>query len=87
MLAVVKELWFRIDAGRDMVELAAQEVAKMLVEIDVLKDELSALNYIWKVLNSKKEWVNWDDFNSLFATGIFKQAIISKSKTLDQAAK
>jgi hypothetical protein len=46
MLAVVKELWFKIDAGRDMIELELTLVAKMLVEIGVIPDESSAIKYI-----------------------------------------
>lgn len=86
MLAVVKEIWFRIDAGRDMVELPTIEVARMLVDIGVLNDELNAKKFIWRITSSQKDMVNWDDFNSLFATGIFKQSVISKSKSLEAAA-
>jgi len=46
MLAVLKELWFKIDAGRDMIELEIKLVAKMLVEIGVVPDESVALKYI-----------------------------------------
>lgn len=33
MLEVVKELWFKIDGGRDLVELPAIDVARMLSEV------------------------------------------------------
>jgi hypothetical protein len=46
MLAVVKELWFKIDDGRDMIELELKLVAKMLVEIGVIPDESAAIKYI-----------------------------------------
>ena len=80
MVAVIKELWFRIDAGRDLVELSSMEVARLLVDVGALNNANSALSYIQKVTNARKEWVTWDDFNSLFAAGIFKQAIIMKAK-------
>ncbi len=46
MLAVVKELWFKIDDGRDMIELELSKVAKMLVEIGVIPDESVAIKYV-----------------------------------------
>jgi len=43
------------------------------------------LNYIHKSNHkgsSDNKWVTWDDFNSLFATGILKQALIMKARLL-----
>jgi hypothetical protein len=84
MLDVVKQLWFKLDGGRDMIEMELRLVARMLVDFEVIQDESSAIKYIWRIIDAKKNWVDWDDFNSLFATGIFKSAIIRKAKQIKE---
>jgi len=87
MLEVVKQLWFKLDGGRDMIEMELRLVARMLVDFQVIQDESSAIKYIWRIIDAKKNWVDWDDFNSLFATGIFKSAIIRKAKQIKEQSK
>lgn len=84
MLDVIKGLWFSIDAGRDVEEIETEAVARMLVQMDAMRSTYAARQYIFTKTDKKTRFLSWDDFNVLFATCIFKHAIVAKSNSLSE---
>ena len=48
-------------------------------QFSAFPDHSTAKKYIWETIQAKKDFLDWNDFNSLFSKGIFKDAIIGKA--------
>ena len=86
MLAAVRDVWFEVDGGRGMTELECEAVAFKLCAFQALPDHSTAQKYISNVIQANKKFLSWDDFNSIFSKGIFKEAIINKAQSLGSSA-
>ena len=81
MLAEVRKVWFDLDAGGGKLELETDVVAFKLCSspFAAFPDHSTAKKYIWDCIQAKKDQLDWNDFNSIFSKGIFKDAIIGKA--------
>ena len=87
MLAAVRDLWFELDDGRGVLELECNRVARKLCSaFQAFPDHSTAQKYIWNVIQAKKNLLSWDDFNSIFSKGIFKETLINKAQSLSKGA-
>ena len=83
MLATVRDIWLELDRGRGVVELECEAVAFKLCSFQAFPDHSTAQKYIWKLIQAKKDTLSWDDFNSIFSKGIFKDVVIRKAQSLN----
>jgi hypothetical protein len=73
MSRTVKDVWNKVDNGRDQVELSKYDVANLFAyDWKVVADQSSALKFISKTANSPGLMLTWDEFNRIFVKGIFK---------------
>jgi len=84
MLAVVKELWQKLDNGKDNMVLELDKVARMLVDLKSIPDISSAHKYIALCVHHKRDLIDWEDFNSIFCKGITRDVIIATAKDLQK---
>ena len=86
MLAEVREIWLLLDQDEGELELDLLKVSQFLSEQQVIPDVSSASKYILTTIQAKTKQtlLNYDDFNSIFCKGIFRHAIVSKNRQMEQ---